>query len=821
MADTLGVMFVWYLTVQLVAAAMLPLTLRWLGALPDRGYSLNKIAGIVLVGVVFWLGYAYGLLRNERGGAWIALLLVGAVAWGTGRAAVAAWGREVREQGKWRVLLVTEVLFAAAYLFWCVVRMYDPAADHTEQPMDLMFMNSIWASATFPPQDAWLAGYSVSYYYLGYWLITTIGRLANLAPAVAYNLAQATWYGLLWLGCLGVVTNLLAWRFDRTQGADGAAVVRIGVGSLGGGLLAGALVALIGNLWAVVEWLYAQEVALTGVANWVKVFGFPERAAQSGLWYIGYDWWWWRTSRVIEDLDLNGGHIEVIDEFPMFSYLLGDNHPHVLAMPVVLLVVAAAFNLLLRLLEAQQAGERAGDRPLRHVLGRDGWLYLPVVGSLVFLNTWDFPPYWVLLVGVVMLGLEPRHPRWRWGVVVAGGLLIGTVLLYLPYFLTAQSQAGGLVINAFNPTRLPQFLVMFGAFLPAVVGVLVMGWRLARPTPATLGWAAVWVIGGAVVALGIGIALADSRWGPRLLADLALPEGETSYGALALGRWLRGPWTLLLAGAGVAVGVACLGAWLQARARVALASADQVFVLLLGVGGLALAYVPEFIFLQDFFGTRMNTVFKFYYQAWMLMGLAAAYFVVVALRARQGATAGLAPLAGLTAGLAALCLIFPAAGIYSKTGGFRADAPTLDATAYIARGEPGVWEGIAWVAMNTTPDARVLEGKGNSYSAAHNRVSTLTGRPTLLGWEGHERQWRGRAYSEMAEGRAAALELIYRTGRPDEVAAALVEWDIEYVYIGPMEIAEYGITDMRLDELARVLDPVFRNDQVMILRRRA
>src|SRR5690606_25631768 len=100
---------------------------------------------------------------------------------------------------------------------WAIVRAYDPNADHTEQPMDLMFMNSIWASATYPPQDAWLAGYAISYYYLGYWLLTTVARIANTAPSIAYNVGQALWYGLLWSGCFGLVMNLVAWRYARTE----------------------------------------------------------------------------------------------------------------------------------------------------------------------------------------------------------------------------------------------------------------------------------------------------------------------------------------------------------------------------------------------------------------------------------------------------------------------------------------------------------------------------------------------------------------------------------------------------------------------------
>jgi uncharacterized membrane protein len=50
--------------------------------------------------------------------------------------------------------------------------------------------------------------------------------------------------------------------------------------------------------------------------------------------------WWWRASRVLQDYALDGGPREIIDEFPMFSYLLGDLHPHVLAMPFALLATA-------------------------------------------------------------------------------------------------------------------------------------------------------------------------------------------------------------------------------------------------------------------------------------------------------------------------------------------------------------------------------------------------------------------------------------------------------------------------------------------------
>ena len=147
---------------------------------------------------------------NDRGGAWLAFLLFAVASLAVGF----SHGHNSLRRGKAcldaKQIVTAEVLFLTAYVVWGIVRIHDPAANHTEQPMDLMFMNSIWSSPSFPPQDAWLSGYPISYYYLGYWIFTTLGHLSASPPEIAYNLGQASWYGLLLLGSYAVVSNLLA-----------------------------------------------------------------------------------------------------------------------------------------------------------------------------------------------------------------------------------------------------------------------------------------------------------------------------------------------------------------------------------------------------------------------------------------------------------------------------------------------------------------------------------------------------------------------------------------------------------------------------------
>ncbi|MFN3982331.1 MAG: DUF2298 domain-containing protein, partial [Caldilinea sp.] len=210
-----------YLVIQVITVAALPLALHFFAALPDRGYVFARLLGILLTGYLFWIGYSVGIWRNEIGGAWLALVAVAVISIVVSRKEIERlrdWRLEIGDSARssqssisnlqspisqspdlppLRYILLAELLFLLAFTAWAWVRAHDPAADHTEQPMDLMFMHSIRASLTYPPQDAWLAGYPISYYYFGYWLMNMVGLMAGQTAAVSYNLAQALWFGLL------------------------------------------------------------------------------------------------------------------------------------------------------------------------------------------------------------------------------------------------------------------------------------------------------------------------------------------------------------------------------------------------------------------------------------------------------------------------------------------------------------------------------------------------------------------------------------------------------------------------------------------------
>ena len=247
-------------------------------------------------------------------------------------------------------------------------------------------------------------------------------------------------------------------------------------------------------------------------------------------------------------------------------------------------------------------------------------------------------------------------------------------------------------------------------------------------------------------------------------------------------------------------------------------SVPEQFVLILILVGLALPLSVEFIFLRDNFGYRMNTIFKFYFQAWVLLALASAfamYYVSKNLR-------GLAVMAW-QAGMALLVaggLVYPVLATPNKADFFK-NEPTLNGIAWVADYRPGDYAAIEWLRANAPDQAVILEAPGapadkyGSYNYT-GRISAMTGLPTLLGWGGHQSQWRGN-YDEPAR-REPDIELLYNTPDIRQAQTLLDKYGITYVIVGPLERERYSAQGLRKFE--QFMDVVFQQDNTTIYQRR-
>jgi len=188
------------------------------------------------------------------------------------------------------------------------------------------------------------------------------------------------------------------------------------------------------------------------------------------------------------------------------------------------------------------------------------------------------------------------------------------------------------------------------------------------------------------------------------------------------------------------------------------------------------------------FGYRINTIFKFYFLAWLMWGIVAAYATVV-LWGRLSSSWKIVFRIGMIL-ILGLALIYPVLGLWTKTDGFNPPQWTLDGTAYLQRNSPD--EAAAMIWLSEAPLGIVAEAVGGSYTTFA-RMASHSGQPTVLGWEFHEIQWRG-GTKEMGS-RKADIERLYCTPSWDEARQILEQYDIRYVVVGIKERIEYAADD--------------------------
>jgi len=848
----------WYIAVTLLGWLAFPLAFRLFPTLTDRGYSLARTFGLLLWGFGYWLLASLGIAQNDAGGLTLALfVLAGCSLWaclardrdgGSPRAALLDWLRSNR-----RLVIVVELLFLAAFAFLALVRAGNPEIVGTEKPMELAFINAILRSPSFPPADPWLSGYSISYYYFGYVLAAMLARLTGAAGSVAFNLMVALVFALSAVGAYGIVHTLLA-AFRPARGPAPAP----GRPSLRLPLLAPIFLLLLGNFEALLEalhrnglfWDFSSAPAGSSFWSWLDIKELSDQPTRVGGWLPDRYWWWWRASRVVQDTDLSGGVHEIIDEFPAFSYLLGDLHPHVLAMPFALLAVGVALNLFL--------GGWQTDRGLFGLrITPPGFLVSAlVVGGMAFLNTWDILFVFALLLGAYLLH-RTRNAGPGWERVVetvefAFPLGLAAILLYLPFHAGFSSQFGGILANIVWPTRGAHLWVMFGAlFIPLFAFLAQRSFQKGdRPN-----WLA-----GFGLALGCGLALWGISWllawtvsrvDPNASALFLELQGVPGFRELFFAASQRrlesigGSLTLILL-LGLALSLLIpLFQWRRGSQPSRIlegapasppddpARASLAFVLLLVAFGSLLALGPDFVYLRDQFGTRLNTVFKFYYEAWLLWSLAAAFGTAVLL---QGLRRFPAVLVRIVLGVTMLSgLLYPLFGFLDKTRNFdllrardlyrscraipgqdcleealRAwEDWTLDGAAHLDRENPDDAAAIRY--LLAAPYGVVAEATLPASYNYNGRISTHSGLPTVLGWPGHESQWRG-SYEPQGT-RMEDMRSLYEAPDWETTRLILEKYHIRYVVVGNLERATYTVNETKFNSFLR---EVFRSGGLVI-----
>ena len=731
----------WYLaTLAVGAAALLPATLLFT-RLRSRGVLYARPLGLLLVAQAAWLTAA--LTSVPYGPPLVGAALAALYAW-------SAWiarrdpSRLRLLLDRWRTLLGGELLFLAAFALLAFVRAQAPAAIATEKPMDLMLLTVVHDATRMPPPDAWLAGFDVSYYHLGHVMVDVVQQLTGIAPAAGFNLGLAATGAMVVVAAVGVATDAAGLGRPRRRST----------------LWIAATLAVVGMVWlAPLEGLAELAAAngLGGAGFWgtLGVSGLPGPAeATNGV--PDAFWWWWRATRVVPG---------TISEFPAFSLILGDLHAHVLALPLGLAAVTLALDTF----------EGGTALTWKRWTGAPGALLLAgaLFAGLAMTNAWDVVTYGLLwLAAATWVFASVGWP-------LAGALfgaarylaLPGAVGLAIawPMIATFEGELPNLALVTDGASDPARFLLFWGAvLLPVTVAVLC---TRPRVTPRHFG---AWLLlaaappGAWAVAVSVGdqgAALTDRGvgWAPVVALVLVVAvAGAAAWGAYRESARDRAAWLGLAAAAG------------------------------------AIVLLTELFHVADALGYgRLNSVFKFWGAAWPLLALAGAVgialawdratwprFAIGSLRPRPvmlGALVGAATLLWLGS------LLYAPAAAVSRAR--EAQQPGLDALAYLDVRDPGAAGALRWVQANLDAERHVLlEAVGASYGSG-NVISAASGVPTLLGWPGHQVQWRA---APPAVARQGTVDYIYREGATPRIHAVALRDGVTHIYLGNEERRQYG-----------------------------
>ncbi|HTE84762.1 MAG TPA: DUF2298 domain-containing protein, partial [Dehalococcoidia bacterium] len=644
------------------------------------------------------------------------------------------------------------------------------------------YLNGVSRTRFFPPPDPWLSGHVMNYYYFGWVNVDFLDRLTQTGNSIGFNLGTPLTAALAAVTIFGLVYALVRFLAVHASYRRAAALSLFGV----------LLLLFVSNLEGVLELLAAHHIGSAAFYSFVGVEGL-DAGKSSSTWYPNEFWFWWRATRM--------GSGYNIMEFPYFSFMLGDLHPHVMVMPFTLLALVFGWDLL--------AGE--------HVLDGHWWvrepLYLAVLsislGALGLLNAWDQPVALLILVVLVLIANQRRFGSLGWPAVRASALfvlpvLVLSIVLFLPYWGVFEKTdivgISAIMISnmAPNPARdsmatPPLHLLLFwGPLFWMLLSFLAVHMRRTRALSMP---ARYWLTPLALVCLPAalwGVAIAGHAGPGGLAAELTTRGGGLLTEAvlmlllyLSLAALMRE--LLPVASQDRSDGDDAL----RARSAVVFALVCST-VAILWILGAELFYVVE-----SSFALRYNTVFKLWIQSWELAAIAGAADLAYVLGDLRLPSRVLRPgrlgWAAATLVLLLAALVYPVIATANRTNGLSGPL-SLDGLARFQHDYPSDYAAAAWLSANARGTPVVLEAEGGNlagnFSAEGARISELTGLPTVLGWLGHEQIHHGDVAPLQA--RSNDIKAIYTTTDPVIARSLLQQYGVQYVVVGDLERRVYG-----------------------------
>lgn len=836
-------LLVWVVLLLVLQAAAWPLMRRVFARFPDRGWGFSRLATMLIAGYVVWLLASVELISFRAIWCGVAVVLTGigsGVAWWFLRRG--SFREELGRPWNVRAIVAAELVFWGVFTLFLIYRLINPDSYHPiwggEKAMEFAHINAILRSAHFPPVDPWYAGGFINYYYYGEYLVAFLIKLTGIPTEIAFNLAQPTIIALLASGAFSVAA------------AFGKRITRSRLGAIGAGLAGVLLLSFAGNL--------------------VEIARLVDRVQHGQPFVNPFGYWVWAPSRAVP----NPNTQTAITEFPYFTALYADLHAHVVAMPITVLVIGMVYALALewRAVAVAVSIPRLSGRIIVELVLRLGLLGL-FLGTLWPTNAWDLPMYAALTGVGLLMATRGIASLWRRLVLaVAGTAAVGLLayLLILPFlnhyvalFSSVETRDANTPLVSVESHFGVFFLVIFVGFMTILARSKQMPSFLSSPVVPLLGLGAIlllrWASAGGstgmihlfdalTALLVVGTLALAFHYGAPARSDLRLPAitprivSWVALGGTIVLLLLNRPVPALYLG----IGLVAVALWLS------LLDTTERFLAAMIAGGMLLGAALEIVFLVDDLSGgdwyRMNTIFKFYNQLWVLFALASAGLVArmaaswvaaesgirlatfhtrpvangssqtsaAAKSSEASAEDGRSPrparswgwsAAGLlvSAGMVLASLAYPVYATpirldqhFSQSGA----SVTLNAFDWMSYGEiqytDGQWVGykddraaIDWMNDNIAGTPVIAEASFGTYRCNGSRFSIATGLPDVIGWKRHEEQQR---YLDDLAQRENDLRQLYATPNVAQKQALIQRYGIAYIVVGQTE-RKYPVID--------------------------
>jgi len=815
--ETAGVI-AWYLLILLISLVSWPLVFLAMRGLPDRGYPLAKLIGLLLITWMAWLAGSYKVLMFTQLNLWLLIIVVSFI---SGIVVTRCWPDLVDFMRRhWRYLLVVEGITLALFLYFLAVRWGNPDLWHPwlggEKPADFSFFQSALRTVYFPPYDPWLAGHYVNYYYYGYVVSAIPAKLLGIVPAFAYNLVLPSLFSFAGIGAFCVAFNLSAlleqFGLTATPTAEETAK-RPDLLSFKWAMVAGVsaaiMLVLLGNLYQIRQfWQYLPEVAdppssysdnlfdqTQNVINggWRFVTGQVGLPGDKGRWYFG-------ASRAI----LHDKTDTPITEFPYFSFLYADLHPHLTSMSIILAALAWIVSLIFTAgaglsntfgTITEGAGWRALFKPEIILTWLAGGL---IVGALQPTQTWDYPV--LLVLGVVAIGtaicLQYRtfsRQLLLQILIYTAGFAILSIGFYEPFRQWFATQFTTIDIWQGLRTPLIDYLSVHGLFLFIIISILI--------------WESRFVLKLVPFEFLLNTPLGELI--PKIKNQLILAAvGVVGFIVISFVLLANDYQSVWFAG--------LLLIWVTALIlRPSQAMPQRVWLTLVGAG-LGVTIVVELVTLRGDLG-RSNTVFKYYIEAWVFFSVTAAVALAWllpnilrewSLRLRRVWLSGLGL---LVAAAATYTLTATYAKVTDRWPEISNPPHTLIGNAYMLGDAPTAgtnpqpafydddgtrynltydYEAIQWLQRNVQGTPVIVEGNSPLYRWG-SRIAINTGLPNIVGWDNHLKQHDSILPPVYIDNRLKDVSKFYNTTDPQIALDLARQYQARFIIVGALERKYY------------------------------